>query len=132
MARRTAAAFLQEFVLPLVSGGEMSVGAPASLAEVEAWAQELPHASVEHVAVDDARHDALSTLICRPPALVLDRDELMLAAALHNVLFLVHPDAEAWTVSQRGRRKVVDLSLHLAAQPVSRQRRRVLARHALL
>ena len=131
MARRSVGEFLGDFVLPLVAGGEMEVSRPLSLEDLEHWIADLPNASEALVAVDDARHDALASLVCRPPALVLDADELLLAAALHNVLFLVHPRAEAWTVSQRARRRLIDLSLHLAAQPLSRSRRRVLARHAL-
>jgi hypothetical protein len=131
VTKRSVGDFLNEFVLPLVAGGELVVSRPLSLDDIQHWTADLPHASEALVAVDDARHDALATLVCRPPALVLDGDELMLAAALHNVLFLVHPRAEAWTVSQRARRRLIDLSLHMAAQPLSRNRRRVLARHAL-
>ena len=124
--------FLDRFVRPLVAGGELHVGAPIPLADVARWDTELDHASVELVAVDDARHAVLSTLVCRPPAIILEGDDLNLAAGLHNALFLVHPRADLWSVSDKQRRRIIDTALTLVSQPLSRNRTRVLARHALL
>ena len=132
MARPHVREFLEKFVLPLVTGGELHVGPPIPVADVDRWEHELSDASVELVAVDEARAQVLSTLVVRPPALVLDRDELALAAGLHDALFLVHPRAEVWSVSDRQRRRIIDTALSLVSQPLSRHRTRVLARHALL
>ena len=84
------------------------------------------------MAVDEARTAVLADLVVRPPALVLEEDDVRLAAALHNVLFLVHPDADGVTVTRRVRSRVAETARRLAAQPLSRSRRRVLARHGLL
>lgn len=124
--------FLDRFVRPLVAGGELHVGAPIAARDLERWERELPDASVELVAVDEARHAVLSTLVCRPPAFVLDREELALAAGLHDALFLVHPRADAWSVSDKQRRRIVDTAVAMVGQPLTRDRTRVLARHALL
>jgi len=132
MARPHVREFLDKFVRPLVAGGELHVGAPIPTADVDRWEHELDNASVEQVAVDDARTAVLSTLVVRPPALVLERDELALAAGLHNALFLVHPRAELWSVSDRSRRRIIDTALSLVSQPLTRHRTRVMARHALL
>src|ERR1044071_9664574 len=132
MARPHVREFLERFVKPLVAGGELHVGAPIPRADVDRWEQELDNASVELVAVDDARTAVLSTLVVRPPALVLERDDLALAAGLHNALFLVHPRAERWSVSERQRRKIIDNALSLVSQAIARHRSRVMARHALL
>jgi hypothetical protein len=132
MARRTVADFLQGFVLPLVRGGAISIARPISVDEATRFGQDLAHASEALVAVDDARAEVLAPLVVRPPALVLEEDEIYLAAALHNVLFLVHPDAEAVTVTRRVRARIAETARRLAGQPLSRSRRRVLARHALL
>ena len=132
MARPHVSLFLDKFVRPLVAGGELHIGAPIPTADVDRWDGELAHASVELVAVDDARHNVLSTLVVRPPALVLERDELALAAGLHNALFLVHPRAERWSVSDRARRRIIDNALSLVSQPLTKNRIRVMARHALL
>ena len=68
--------FLTGFVKPLVAGGELHIGAPISLADLDRWDYELPHASVESVEVDDARTAVLSTLVVRPPAFLLENEEL--------------------------------------------------------
>jgi hypothetical protein len=132
MARLHVRDFLQRFVLPLVAGGEVHVGAPIPSPEVERWAVDLDDASVELTAVDDARQVVISTLVCRPPAFVLEADDLMLAVGLHNALFLVHPRAEEWSVTDRTRRKIIDAALAQVSRPLTHQRTRVMARHALL
>src|SRR5690242_13908903 len=132
MARPQVRDFLDKFVRPLVAGGELHIGAPIPTADVDRWEHDLDNASVEQVAVDDARTAVLSTLVVRPPALILERDELALAAGLHNALFLVHPRAELWSVSDRSRRRIIDNALSLVSQPLTKHRTRVMARHALL
>jgi hypothetical protein len=132
MARPAARDFLERFMRPLVAGGDLHVGAPIPVTDVERWDAELPHASVEVEAVDDARAAVLSTLVVRPPPMLLDLDDLQLAVGLHNALFLVHPRAELWSVSDRQRRRIIDNSLTLVSQPLTHSRTRVMARHALL
>jgi hypothetical protein len=132
MARAHVRDFLAGFVRPLVAGGEIHVAAPIPSVDVERWAHELDDAAVELVAVDEARTQVVSTLVCRPPAFVFEADELALAVGLHNALFLVHPRAEEWSVSDRTRRKIIDTALAQVSQPLTRDRTRVIARHALL
>jgi hypothetical protein len=132
VARPHVREFLERFVRPLVAGGELHVGAPFAQPDLERWAAELDHATVELVAVDEARAAVLSTIVCRPPALVLDEDELALAAGLHDALFLVHPRADAWSVSDRQRRRIIETALAMVSRPLTRDRTRVMARHALL
>ncbi len=124
--------FLERFVRPLVSGGELHVGAPISAPELARWESELGDATVELVAVDDARTAVLSTLVCSPPAFVLEGEDLALAAGLHNALFLVHPRADVWSVSDKQRRRLIDTALAMVSQPLTHNRTRVMARHALL
>jgi hypothetical protein len=132
MAKATVQHFLEHFVRPLVAGGEIHVGPPIPLEDIDRWDSELDGASVEQVAVDDARTAVLSTLVVRPPALILEGDELRLAAGLHDALFLVHPRTERWSVSERQRRKIAQTALALVSQPLTTNRTRVMARHALL
>jgi hypothetical protein len=132
MARTELTAFLDGFVRPLVAGGELHVGRPLTAVDVQRFDDELPHASVAAEAVDDARADVLAALIARPPPMILGADELALAAALHDGLVLAHPDADGALVTDRMRKKVAATALALASQPPSRERIRVLARHALL
>ena len=93
MAKLHVRDFLARFVKPLVAGGDLHVGAPIPLPDLARWETELHDASVESVAVDEARTAVLSTLVCRPPAFLVEAEELALAAGLHNALFLVHPRA---------------------------------------
>ena len=132
MARPHVRDFLTRFVRPLVAGGEIHVGSPIPAADVDRWEHELDDASVELTAVDEARTAVLSTLVCRPPAFVLEADDVSLAVGLHNALFLVHPRAEEWSVSDRARRKIIDTALAQVSRPLTHDRTRVMARHALL
>jgi hypothetical protein len=132
MAREHVRSFLERFVRPLVAGGELHVGVPIPVPDVDRWETELDNATVELVAVDEARTNVLSTLVVHPPAIVLEGDEVALAAGLHNALFLVHPRADLWSVSDRQRRRIIDTALTLVSRPLTRDRRRVMARHALL
>ncbi|MCP4444529.1 MAG: hypothetical protein GY811_04185 [Myxococcales bacterium] len=132
MATASCAEFLETFVLPLVVGGDMHVGAPIDAPTLEAFEQQLPHASVPLVAIDEAREKVLSQLVVKPPPCLLDVDDLKLAAAVHNLLFLAHPDAHGWKMSESRRAKVVACAQSFAARSHTVSRRRLLARHALL
>lgn len=132
MAIEHVRSFLARFVTPLVAGGELHVGAPIPIADLERWETELDSATPELVAIDDARSAVLTSLVVRPPPVILDGDDLSLAAGLHNALFLVHPRAELWSVSDRQRRRIVDTALEMVSRPLSRDRVRTMARHALL
>lgn len=132
MAQRTCAEFLERFVLPLVAGGEMHIGKPVSADELQRFEEEIPHATVPIVAIDEARTAVVSSIVVRPPAVVFDRDELSLACAVHNLLFLSHPRADAWTMSRAARSKVIAAAQRFATRPRTEARARVLARHGLL
>lgn len=132
MAAEHVRSFLTRFVTPLVAGGELHVGAPIAMPELARWENELDAASPELIAVEDARSDVLAALVVRPPPLVFDGDDLALAAGLHNTLFLVHPRADLWSVSERQRRRIGDTALAMVSRALTRDRTRVMARHALL
>ena len=132
MARPDLNSFLERFVRPLCAGGELHVGRPLTAGDVQRFEDDLPHASVAADAVDDARADVLAVLIARPPPMILGGDELALAAAVHDALVLAHPDADGTLVTDRMRKKIAATALLLASQAPSRDRARVLARHALL
>jgi len=132
VAKDSVRDFLTRFVQPLVAGGEVHVGAPIPATTVDEWLTQLPAASVETNAVDDARTTVLATLVVRPPPVLFEDEDLQLAIGLHNALFLVHPRLDAWTVRDKQRRRIIDTALAQVSQPLSRQRARVLARHALL
>jgi len=132
MARHSVAEFLESFVHPLVAGGTLHIGRPLTAADLDEFERDLAHASEAVVAVDDARTGVLVDLVVRPPALVMDREELELCAALHNVLFLAHPRADSWLATKGAMHRVLETSHRMAAQPLTTDRRRALARHGLL
>lgn len=123
---------LQRFVLPLVRGGELVVGRPIALDALGQLEDEIPHVTPQLVEVDDARTEVVAELVVRPPALTFDADELALAACVHNLLFLVHPRADSWSVSSSARMRVLETAQEMAARPLTQSRVRVLARHGLL
>jgi hypothetical protein len=129
---RALGEFLERFCLPLVRGGDVAIGRPIDRRELEAMWARLPHEGAAQLAVDEARTAAIADLVVRPPPLVLDEEELSMAAAVHNLLFLVHPDADAWTVSRAARQRVVEAARAMAQVSVSERRERVLGRHGLL
>ena len=132
MARVTLEHFLTSFVLPLVRGGEVHIGTPLSVDDVNELDGEIPHQSALTGEIDDARHTVASALLARPPGIIFERDDLALAAALHNALLLAHPDVDRFAVTQKQRQRIADAGMLLAAQPMSTDLRRVLARHGLL
>jgi hypothetical protein len=131
MASWSCAEFLEHFVLPMVAGGEMHVGKPIDVKKLKDYEHALGEASVPLVAIDEARETVLSELVVSPPPLVFDVDELHLAAAVHNLLYLVHPDADGFG-AQSARTKVIATAQHFAARTRTGNRRRLMARHALL
>lgn len=131
MAHRFCSEFLQDFVLPLVVGGPLHVGKPFDPAEVEHMENELSAATEAIVAVDEARQAVVAELVINPPTCVFSVDELRLAAAIHNLLFLAHPAADKWTLSQSSRVQVIAAAQFLVAQPLPMDRTVVLARHAM-
>lgn len=131
----TAAAlggFLETFVAPLVAGGKLRVGAPFALDQLDEFDRVLPEVSGQADPIDDARAQVLAGLMVRPPPMILERDDLALAMGLYDALFLAHPDVDKLGVTERQLRRVAATAQLLASQPLARDRRRLLARHALL
>ncbi len=124
--------FLERFVVPLVAGGGIHIGKPIDEPTLEQFVRDLPHASVPVVAIDEAREQILSKLVVSVPNFMFDETDLYLAAAVHNLLYLCHPDADDWGVTQSARARVVASAQAFAARHQSRSRAAVMARHALL
>ncbi len=124
--------FLETFVTPLVAGGKLRVGAPLALDQLDEFDRVLAECSGQADPIDDARAQVLAAMVVRPPPMILDRDDLALAMGLHNALFLAHPDVDKVGITERQMRRVAATGQLLASQPLAREPRRLLARHALL
>lgn len=127
-----AADFLARFVVPLVRGGDVHVAAPLSVGDVLKLERDLPHAAVEIEAIDDARMAVISEIAVSPPAVMFGPDELSLAAAVHNLLFLVHPRIHERSLTGKLESKVLLAASALAAGSPPSDRSEVLANHGLL
>jgi len=130
--KRSVEEFLETFVVPFVCGGDIHVANPIDANQLRRFEDNLAHASVPVVAVDEARTTVISELVVRPPHFVFDEEELRLAVAVHNLLFMAHPQTEGFFVTKRALAKVAMFTRECAAQPLTKQPRRVLARHGLL
>jgi hypothetical protein len=131
MARPSVASHLTSFVLPLVRGGELHIGAPISPPELQVMQGELDSASAEQVAVDDVRIEVASLLVCRPPPFLFEPEDLALTVGLYNTLAANHPRTDSVLVTDKQRRRVLDAALTMVSQPLTQNRQRVLGRHAL-
>ena len=132
MARPTVAHHLTSFVLPLIKGGELHIGAPIAPQHLEEMQRDLDSSTAEQVDVDDARIDVASLLVCRPPPLILEPEDLALTAGLYNALAASHPRTDSVLVTEKQRRRVLDAALTMVSQPLTQNRQRVIGRHALL
>jgi hypothetical protein len=128
---RPLAAFLSDFVAPLVAGGEVHIGPAVDLATAQRWMQEIG-AGVDTDGVDEPRRALAAGFLVSPPKLALEADELAMAVALYNVLALAHPAMEGLTTRSGARPRVLAVSLGLASRPPAANRRELVGRHTLL
>lgn len=88
-------AFIAEFVVPLVAGGDVLVGRPIRPRERDVWAASLSTARSTDLAF--WRHRRAQLLVANPHVEDPDADELSLWIGLHNLLVFEHPDrARVW------------------------------------
>lgn len=90
--------FLPRFVLPLLQGGEVHVGAPLAPRLTKALTNDVASAldaTAEGQLLSQLRHQHLLRLhpLVSPPLLADDTGALMMLVALHDLLFLLHPEA---------------------------------------
>lgn len=128
-------AWLHHFVLPLVAGGDVRVSTAIGARELHLLRSAAfpPGGAAERIA--EARHGLVSELLLGAPPPALDDDAVRLAAAMQNVLFLLHPGSAGVTVRRRRLRLVSAFATQLATLPLpdGDEAPRVLAeRHSLL
>src|SRR6185436_9115844 len=105
--------FVSDFMLPLVRGGPVHIGRPLGMDVIARLAEELP--AIDGDAVDAlaaCRRVVVARVVPAPAAPLLDQASLRLAAALHDLLALSHPDI--WHSSRRQER-ISEAALALAA-----------------
>lgn len=101
-----AAAFLGRFAIPLSSGGMVSVGVPllqkGAVRLLRAVATGLDGSTLGvELAKARQRHLRELGVVAEVPPLSVDRESLLLLAALHDALFLFHPRGRELSASRR-------------------------------
>ncbi len=109
-------AWLHRFVLPLVAGGDVRVQNAIGSEELElvtsgAWEDDEAGRRIA-----DARQALMAELLLDPPAPALDEPSVRLAAAMQNLLFLVHPDAGGLGVRRSKAARVARFAAQLASE----------------
>ena len=89
---RARARFVEKFLLPLVAGGEVHAGAPIGHAGLVRMLDAAADSALEG-RLQDARWAVARELQRRAIPPRLDEESFALAVALHDLLFLYHPDA---------------------------------------
>ena len=122
--------FFSEFVLPLVRGGDLRIGAPIAPGVLPFFFGAVPSNGADAADLLVARQ-AIDLLPDELPAR-LTEDDVRVAAALHNLLYRTHPDVESLRAS-RARRRAAEWAgraLEEAREPEGR--RELLERHTLV
>src|SRR5262245_57168353 len=123
--------FAAQFLRPLVAGGTLHVGAPLGRVGLERLREASLDGAVE-ADIADARGAVASTLLVDPIPPRLDAEALRLAVALHDLLFLFHPRADALTVRDRRLEEVAQFAAALADLPSTKDADALVARHTML
>lgn len=121
-------AFLRCFVLPLCEGGEVHVGRPLGAAELAVLLKETElELHEENRLLSEARARILRALWLYRVEATWDEVSAKLAAAIHNLLCLSHPD-----LGGRSRRARIDrFTASLLALPSPADPEELLRRHSL-
>jgi hypothetical protein len=121
--------WLHHFVLPLVAGGDVRVGGDPIDGQLLRQLRAAPlddDPMARRIA--EARHAVTAEILLDPPPPALHDDALCLAAAMHNLLFLCHPDARRW----RRRAGVERFTVELATLDAPSSAVELADRHSLL
>jgi hypothetical protein len=124
--------WLRGFVLPLVAGGDVRVRGALGAIELKALLDGNLEAEPAAKQVADARLEVAAELALDCQALPLDDTTLRLALAVQNLLFLVHPGAQAVSVTQARRRRVARYAVMAASLKEPRDFHELVARHSIL
>ncbi len=121
-------AFLRRFVLPLCAGGELHVGRPLGAAELATLLKETElELHEENRLLAEARARVLSSVWLYPLEVGWDTPSARLAAAIHNLLALSHPDLGG----RRARERIERFTAGLLALPPPAEVEELLRRHSL-
>ena len=121
--------FLQTFVLPLVSGGEVHVGNPLVPSFLEKLYEELIGSPSLVGEIDLARGKSIEDLFVSRQVLEFDLPCLRTAASLYNLLLLAHPQIKEGSTAYD---RILGYAKELAIDTPADTTAEAVNRHALL
>ncbi len=121
--------FFRQFLLPLVKGGAVHVGAPLGQRGMERLRDASLEPSIDAELIA-ARSRVAAELLLEPAPPIWDEESLRLAVATHDLLFLLHPRAQTLRAAQR--EQIALCTCELARLPDSLDADELVARHTLL
>lgn len=127
--------FGRHFLLPLVAGGQLHVGAPLGergLTRLLDAVTGSGHDVQLEAAIGEARAESAAMLLIDPIAPQIDVATLRLAVALHDLLFFLHPAATGPLVRDRRLDQVAEYAAELARLPSTTDADDLVARHTVL
>jgi hypothetical protein len=124
--------FLEGFLLPLLRGGQVQVGRPLGAPELGALAAEAVMPGEVLLEVERARRLCAAGLWLYPVTVSWDEVSARLGVAMHNLLFLGHPDAHRWTARSSRLGQVTAFTRGLLELPPPRSGAEAVARHTLV
>lgn len=99
-------AFVRQFVLPLVAGGEIHVNRPLDADDMESLVAYVALRDEPVLAVEATCRQLAAQLWLFPVLPTLNPTALRLVVAAYNLLFLSHPVSAKWRVGKRGRGRI--------------------------
>src|SRR5947208_3181872 len=127
----TRATFLERFLLPLVAGGEVHVGAPLGARGLANVLHDKANLALE-AKLEEARLAVAKELQVCPIPPTLDEEAVRLAVALHDMLFLYHPVAGSPAGRPERIRRVALGAAAIARLPRTVDADVLVARHTVL
>jgi hypothetical protein len=124
--------FFSDFLVPLVRGGTVQIGAPIAPGVLPFFFGAVPSNGADAAELLVARQAVAADLLPEllPPRLT--EDDVRVGAALHNLLYRTHPDLEGVRTGRARRRSAewAQLALEEAREPEGRSE--LLERHTLV
>jgi hypothetical protein len=125
-------AFLRDFLLPQINGGELKVGRPLDLDDLDQLRSYCATPSEITVRIEAQLQRAAALTWLYPVQTPVDEGLLRLAVGLHNLLFLSHPGCESWRIRRAALERLVAFTAECIAVGPPANEDELVARHALL
>lgn len=124
--------FFSGFLVPLVRGGTVQIGAPIAPGVLPFFFGAVPSSGADAAELLVARQAVAADLLPDPLPARLTEDDVRVGAALHNLLYRTHPDLEGVRAGRARRRSAewAQLALEEAHEPEGRHE--LLERHTLV